>query len=91
MSLDKEESSIDRVVLDPNLTWKAKGLFLFLAMRFANRLPYASQEEIKKFGLCGKTSIRNGLKELTDRGYIKRTCYYSEEDQDMKWETIIFE
>jgi len=57
---------------NPNLSWKAKGLLLYLLSRPDDWSVYISQ--LSKVGTDGKDSTSSGVKELIKEGYIMRTA-----------------
>lgn len=59
------------VVKDKNLSFKARGLFLYLWSQKENWNYY--EKEIVKHTPEGITSLRSGIKELENNGYLKRT------------------
>jgi len=58
------------IILDENLSWKAKGLLIYMLSRPAG-WKYKSIE-IAKNSTDGRDSVRNGLKELVENKYISR-------------------
>jgi hypothetical protein len=55
----------------PNLSWKAKGLLLYLISRPDDWSVYVTQ--LSKVGKDGKEATANGLKELINEGYVYRS------------------
>lgn len=76
----------NRVLNDPNLTMKAKGLFGFIQSKPGGW--DFSAERIAKQTRDGVKSIYSGLKELEDAGYLKRV-QYKLEDGTWDWEYIL--
>lgn len=58
------------LALDNALSWKAKGIFLYLASRPDHWNFY--MKEIEKNATDGRDSLQSGIKELTDNGYLVR-------------------
>lgn len=76
-------------ISDPNLSWKAKGILLYLLS-----LPCdwnINLNEVQRHSTDGIKSLRTGIKELTDAGYTKRQPVRDENGVIKEWETIIFE
>ncbi|MCW6701440.1 hypothetical protein NH288_04995 [Anaerococcus sp. NML200537] len=76
-------------ISDPNLSWKAKGILLYLLS-----LPCdwnINLNEVQRHATDGIKSLRTGIKELTDAGYTKRQPVRDENGVFKEWETIIFE
>lgn len=76
-------------ISDPNLSWKAKGILLYLLS-----LPCdwnINLNEVQRHATDGIQSLRTGIKELTDAGYTKRQPVRDENGVFKEWETIIFE
>lgn len=60
----------NNLILDKNISWKAKGLLLYMLSR-PTGWKYKSLE-IAKNSTDGRDSVRNGLKELVENRYISR-------------------
>ena len=60
----------NNLILDKNISWKAKGLLLYMLSR-PTGWKYKSIE-IAKNSTDGRDSVRNGLKELVENRYISR-------------------
>nr|DAJ71178.1 MAG TPA: Dna polymerase B [Caudoviricetes sp.] len=60
----------NNLILDEKLSWKAKGLLIYMLSRPAG-WKYKSAE-IAKNSTDGRDSVRNGLKELAENKYISR-------------------
>lgn len=58
------------IVNDQLLSWKAKGIFLYLASKPDSWQFYMS--DIEKRATDGNTSLKRGLKELESAGYLQR-------------------
>ena len=76
----------NRIINDSYLSWKAKGIFLHLWSRPDNWDFY--ETEVMKHATDGRSSLRSGLKELEDRGYITRKRMRNERGQvaESHWE-----
>lgn len=59
-----------QVAQDERLTWKARGIFLYLASMNENWNFYV--DEIAKHSPQGKEALQGGIKELEKYGYLKR-------------------
>lgn len=70
-------------VNDDRLSWKAKGIFLYLASKPDDWKFYMN--EIKINATDGKTSLQNGIKELENNGYLKRTRMSDENNKFVGW------
>lgn len=76
----------NKVVRDSNLSWKARGIFLYLWSQADNWKFYVS--EIEKHSVVdGRESLQNGLKELENAGYLIRSVKFDETKQikGMEW------
>lgn len=60
----------NELVQDENLSWKARGIFVYLWSQANEWQFYVS--EIARHSPDGERALRSGLKELEDRGYLKR-------------------
>lgn len=60
----------NQVVTDPGLSWKAKGILLYMRSRPDNWQFYST--EVAKHATDGRASLMAGLRELQERGYLKR-------------------
>lgn len=64
-------TTVDNTVLnDTNLSWKAKGLFVYLWSQ-ADEWDFY-ETEVVKHSTDGLSSLKSGLKELGQQGYLKR-------------------
>src|SRR5690606_38416389 len=62
---------IDKNMLsDSNISWKAKGILSYLLSKPDEWITYVA--DIEKRSTDGKDSVRSGMKELEDAGYIER-------------------
>ena len=68
---EKSFTIIDNAVLNnTNLSWKAKGLFVYLWSQ-ADEWDYY-ETEIVKHSTDGLSSLKSGIKELEEQGYLRR-------------------
>lgn len=74
---------------DNNLTFKAKGILLYLLSRPDNWQIYES--EMLKHTKEGKDSLKSGIKELEDVGYIKRTRKRNDKGHLNGYEYLVYE
>ena len=67
----KRFTTVDNTILnDTELSWKAKGLFVYLWSQTDEWEFY--ETEVVKHSTDGLSSLRSGLKELEQQGYLKR-------------------
>lgn len=67
----KSFTTVDNTVLnDTNLSWKAKGLFVYLWSQ-ADEWDFY-ETEVVKHSTDGLSSLKSGIKELEKQGYLKR-------------------
>ncbi|PTF03740.1 DNA replication protein DnaD [Staphylococcus devriesei] len=74
---------------DDNLSWKAKGILLYLLSRPDDWRIY--ETELNKHSSDGRDSLRTGIKELEQVGYIHRTRKRDEKGQLREYEYQVFE
>lgn len=74
---------------DENLSWKAKGILLYLLSRPDDWQVY--ETELNKHSSDGRDSLRTGIKELEQAGYIHRTRKRNEKGQLKEYEYQVFE
>ncbi|MBB1078936.1 conserved phage C-terminal domain-containing protein [Limosilactobacillus sp. STM2_1] len=60
----------NQLIRDDRLSWKARGIFIYLWSQADNWQFYVS--EVAKHATDGRESLQNGLKELEEFGYLKR-------------------
>ncbi len=72
-----------------NLSWKAKGILLSLLSRPDDWQVY--ETELNKHSSDGRDSLRTGIKELEQAGYIHRTRKRNEKGQLKEYEYQVFE
>ena len=75
-----------QVAQDKRLSWKARGIFLYLASMSDGWNFYV--DEIAKHSPQGKRSLQSGLKELEEYGYLKRVRTHKPNGDlsSLKWE-----
>lgn len=75
-----------QVAQDKRLSWKARGIFLYLASMSDGWNFYV--DEIAKHAPQGKRSLQSGLKELEEYGYLKRVRTHKPNGDlsSLKWE-----
>jgi len=74
---------------DPNLSWKAKGILVYLLSLPDDFVIY--YDEVITHSADGKSSFRAGIQELIDHGYVIRKRLRNSKGQVDDWETIVFE
>ncbi|MEN3133301.1 conserved phage C-terminal domain-containing protein [Bacillus albus] len=74
---------------DRQLSWKAKGILAYLLSLPDDWKVYMT--EIINHATDGKDSFNNGMKELKNRGYVKRFPIKGEDGKIKEWETLIYE
>lgn len=74
---------------DPNLSWKAKGILLYLLSRPDDWQIY--ETELKKHACDGRDSLRTGIKELEKVGYIQRKRIRDDKGHFREYEYRVFE
>jgi hypothetical protein len=77
------------IVDDPNLSWKAKGLMMYLLAQSDGWQFYES--EIVTRGKDGKDGVASGLIELEKAGYLRRTWLRGDKGQYIGREWEVFE
>lgn len=73
------------IAQNDELSWKARGIFLYLASMPSNWQFY--EVEVAKHASDGRDALRTGLKELENNGYLKRYRKRNEKGQvvDSEW------
>ena len=95
MSIIRVKHNQDFVVMnktgleDSKLSFKAKGLLAYLLSKPDNWT--ANISHLKKVSTNGRDSVRTGLKELEDRGYLQRNPIRNDDGTIKEWESVIFE
>lgn len=69
------------IVRDDKLSWKARGIFLYLFSQSDDWDFY--ETEVANHATDGRDSLRSGLKELEEKGYIQRERVRNEKGQLM--------
>lgn len=77
------------VIEDTELSWKAKGVFLYLWSKSDDWQFY--EVEVTKHAKDGRDSLRSALKELETRGYLKRTRNRNDKGQVTNSDWILSE
>lgn len=79
---------LDITLQDSRLSWKARGLLAFMLSKPANFK--FSDEELAMQAPDGMTSVRSGIKELEQLGYVVR---YAVRDKGIivSWEMDVYE
>lgn len=77
----------NKIVRDDKLSWKARGIFLYLFSQSDDWDFY--ETEVVKHSIDGRDSLRSGLKELEDRGYIKRERIRNDKGQLMSSDWLL--
>lgn len=79
MSLKK----IQHTLANPSISWKAKGLFMYLAS-----LPngqYVAESHLPKCATDGFGSVRSGIRELESSGAIKMKRFKTPDGSNVLW------
>lgn len=78
----------NEIINNPNISWKAKGIFSYLASKPDNWNFY--REEIKKHATDGLRALKSGIKELEDAGYLVKNPKYDSKSGKLKgWEWVL--
>lgn len=77
----------DKILNDPKISFKAKGIFVSLSSMQDGF--NTSIQEISKYSCDGKTSIRAGIYELEEYGYIKRIQLRGDDGRIQGWKCIL--
>ncbi|MDA1815484.1 DnaD domain protein [Bacillus cereus] len=87
---DKNYTTINNTGLkDKRLSWKAKGILAYILTLPDDWVFY--REELSRHAKDGLDSLRAGMKELKEYGYLKRFPVRDDNNKIIKWETIIYE
>ncbi|WP_144499352.1 DnaD domain-containing protein [Bacillus sp. FDAARGOS_235] len=87
---DKNYTTINNTGLkDERLSWKAKGILAYILTLPDDWVFY--REELSRHAKDGLDSLRAGMKELKEYGYLKRFPVRDDNNKIIKWETIIYE
>ncbi|MGN5882724.1 conserved phage C-terminal domain-containing protein [Staphylococcus simulans] len=76
-------------ILNSNLSWKAKGILLYLLSRPDDWQVY--ETELQKHAADGKDSLKSGIKELEEVGYIKRNRKRDDKGHFREYDYQVFE
>ncbi|PEQ53005.1 DNA-binding protein [Bacillus cereus] len=74
---------------DKRLSWKAKGILAYMLTLPDDWVFY--REELSQHAKDGINSLRTGMQELKEYGYIKRFPIKDAKNKIVRWETIIYE
>ncbi|PFB71316.1 DnaD domain-containing protein [Bacillus cereus] len=74
---------------DKRLSWKAKGILAYILTLPDDWVFY--REELSQHAKDGINSLRTGMQELKEYGYIKRFPIKDAKNKIVRWETIIYE
>lgn len=74
---------------DDKLTWKSKGILLYLLSRPDDWQVY--ENELEKHSADGRDSLKSGIKELEDKGYIARSRKRDEKGRLKEYDYAVFE
>ncbi|MCU5406940.1 DnaD domain protein [Bacillus cereus] len=87
---DKNYTTINNTGLkDTRLSWKAKGILAYILTLPDDWIFY--MEEVTKHSKDGIASLKAGMKELKECGYVKRFPIKGEDGKISRWEMIIYE
>ncbi|PGS79282.1 phage replication protein [Bacillus cereus] len=87
---DKNYTAINNTGLkDTRLSWKAKGILAYILTLPDDWIFY--MEEVTKHSTDGIASLKAGMKELKECGYVKRFPIKGEDGKISRWEMIIYE
>jgi hypothetical protein len=87
---EKNYTVIDNTILkDPRVSWKAKGLFVYLLSLPEDWRIYLS--ELEQHAKDGKDSLRAAIKELAALGYIRQERQKNERGQFDGWRYEVIE
>ncbi|HHT7172110.1 TPA: DnaD domain protein [Bacillus cereus] len=74
---------------DERLSWKAKGILAYILTLPDDWVFY--REELATHAKDGLDSLRSGMKELKEYGYLQRLPIRSDNNKIVSWETVIHE
>ncbi|MGE7881672.1 DnaD domain protein [Bacillus sp. NPDC094077] len=74
---------------DERLSWKAKGILAYILTLPDDWVFY--REELATHAKDGLDSLRSGMKELKEYGYLQRLPIRNENNKIVSWETVIHE
>lgn len=87
---DRYTTIDNSAILDDNLSLKALGLLVKL-LSLPGNWEFSENDLVKTFKKDGQVSIRSGLKELEEFGYLKRYKFRDDKGRILKveWESIL--
>lgn len=74
---------------DERLSWKAKGILAYILTLPDDWVFY--REELATHAKDGIDSLKSGMKELKEYGYVKRNPIRNDKNKIVSWETVIHE
>ncbi|MED2029688.1 DnaD domain protein [Bacillus thuringiensis] len=74
---------------DERLSWKAKGILAYILTLPDDWVFY--REELATHAKDGIDSLKSGMKELKEYGYVKRAPIRNDKNKIVSWETVIHE
>ncbi|MBU4640098.1 DnaD domain protein [Bacillus toyonensis] len=74
---------------DERLSWKAKGILAYILTLPDDWVFY--REELATHSKDGIDSLKSGMKELKEYGYVKRAPIRNDKNKIVSWETVIHE
>ncbi|MDH2862623.1 helix-turn-helix domain-containing protein, partial [Bacillus cytotoxicus] len=74
---------------DERLSWKAKGILAYILSLPDDWVFY--REELATHAKDGLDSLRAGMNELKEHGYLHRFPVKDDKNKIVKWETVIYE
>ncbi|MEB8798857.1 DNA-binding protein, partial [Bacillus cereus] len=74
---------------DERLSWKAKGILAYILTLPDDWVFY--REELATHAKDGLDSLRSGMKELKEYGYLQRIPIRNDKNKIVSWETVIHE
>ncbi|AUB61928.1 DNA-binding protein [Bacillus cereus] len=74
---------------DERLSWKAKGILAYILTLPDDWIFY--REELATHAKDGLDSLRSGMKELKEYGYLQRIPIRNDKNKIVSWETVIHE
>ena len=74
---------------DDSLSWKAKGIIAYMLSMPDDWKFYI--DELTKHSTDGVSSFRSGLRELKEKGYVKRFPIRNDQNKIIEWETVVSE
>lgn len=71
------------ILADPNLSWRAKGIFAYISSLPTNYAP--NMTELPKYATDGMTSIESGIKELHHAGVLNLVRHGVKRGSTITW------